>query len=146
MKFTKFAFAAAFCALVVVQAEARTLYVNAKRPNNKGNGLKVNTAKKTIQAAINIARKGDTILVYPGNVPATFPKQPPFFQPRFLRNPAATAGGPPVWREHGALQAFLGGPGAVPAKMAKVPQEPPDLQISRRRKQHTRLLSRTSGT
>ena len=45
---------------------ARTIYVNAKRPNNKGNGFKVNTAKKTIQAAINIAKKGDTILVYPG--------------------------------------------------------------------------------
>ncbi len=66
MKFTKFAFAAALCALFVVQAEARTLYVNAKRPNNKGNGYKASTAKKTIQAAINIAKKGDTILVYPG--------------------------------------------------------------------------------
>ncbi len=66
MKVTKFAFAAALCALFVVQAEARTLYVNAKRPNNKGNGYKASTAKKTIQAAINIAKKGDTILVYPG--------------------------------------------------------------------------------
>ena len=47
-------------------AEARTLYVNARRPNNNGNGLKPKTAKKTIQAAINIARYGDTILVYPG--------------------------------------------------------------------------------
>ncbi len=67
MKFSKFAMAAALCALVSVQGEARTLYVNAKRPNNKGNGLKVKTAKKTIQAAINIAKKGDTIVVYPGS-------------------------------------------------------------------------------
>ncbi len=55
------------CALFALHAaEARTIYVNARRPNNKGNGLKVKSAKKTIQAAINIARKGDTILVYPG--------------------------------------------------------------------------------
>jgi hypothetical protein len=47
-------------------AEARTIYVNVKRPNNKGNGLKVKSAKKTIQSAINIAKNGDTILVYPG--------------------------------------------------------------------------------
>ena len=57
----------ALCAIFAIHAaEARTIYVNAKRPNNKGNGLKVKTAKKTIQAAINIAKKGDTILVYPG--------------------------------------------------------------------------------
>jgi hypothetical protein len=48
-------------------ADARTLYVNAKRPNNNGNGLKPATAKRTIQAAINIAEAGNTILVYPGN-------------------------------------------------------------------------------
>jgi hypothetical protein len=60
--------ALALCFLVAVgSAEARTLYVNAKRPNNNGNGLKPSTAKKTIQAAINIAKNGDTILVYPGN-------------------------------------------------------------------------------
>lgn len=57
-----------FCvAFAAGAADARTLYVNAKRPNNNGNGLKPSTAKKTIQAAINIARKGDTILVYPGS-------------------------------------------------------------------------------
>ena len=50
----------------VCAAEAKTYYVNASRPNNNGNGLKPKTAKKTIQAAINIAKKGDTILVYPG--------------------------------------------------------------------------------
>ena len=57
----------ALCALFSFNAaEARTLYVNANRPNNKGNGLSASKAKKTIQAAINIAKKGDTILVYPG--------------------------------------------------------------------------------
>ncbi len=58
--------AAALCVFSAVQADARTLYVNAKAKNNKGSGLSVKKAKKTIQAAINIARKGDTILVYPG--------------------------------------------------------------------------------
>lgn len=53
-------------AFAVGTAEAKTYYVNAKRPNNNGNGLKLATAKKTIQAAINLAKAGDTILVYPG--------------------------------------------------------------------------------
>ena len=50
-------------------AEAKTYYVNAARPNNNGNGLQASTAKKTIQAAINIAKDGDTILVQPGKYP-----------------------------------------------------------------------------
>ena len=54
------------CALFAGTADARTLYVDASRPNNNGNGLSPAKAKKTIQAAINIAKKGDTILVYPG--------------------------------------------------------------------------------
>ncbi len=58
--------AAALCVFSAVQADARTLYVNAKAKNNKGSGLSVKAAKKTIQAAINIAKAGDTILVYPG--------------------------------------------------------------------------------
>jgi hypothetical protein len=57
----------ALCALfAATAAEAKTYYVNASRPNNNGNGLKPATAKKTIQAAINLAQDGDTILVYPG--------------------------------------------------------------------------------
>ena len=56
----------ALCALLSLNADARTLYVDAKRPNNNGNGLSKAKAKKTIQAAINVAKKGDTILVYPG--------------------------------------------------------------------------------
>lgn len=65
-KTARLALAVSAALLLSTTAEARTLYVNAKRPNNKGNGLKATTAKKTIQAAINIAKKGDTILVYPG--------------------------------------------------------------------------------
>ena len=64
-------FAILLCALfAATAAEARTLYVNANRPNNNGNGLKPSTAKKTLQAAINIAREGDTILVLPGSYSA----------------------------------------------------------------------------
>ena len=60
-------FTIALCALLAaVAAEAKTYYVNASRPNNNGNGLSAKTAKKTIQAAINLAGNGDTILVYPG--------------------------------------------------------------------------------
>ena len=58
--------ALALCALFTLNAGARTLYVDARRPNNNGNGLSAKKAKKTIQAAVNIARKGDTILVRPG--------------------------------------------------------------------------------
>lgn len=57
---------AALCAIFAIKGEARTLYVNAKRPNNSGNGFKIATAKRTIQAAVNIARKGDTIIVLAG--------------------------------------------------------------------------------
>ncbi len=55
------------CALFALgTAEAKTFYVDASRPNNKGNGRSLKTAKKTIQAAVNIAKNGDTIIVYPG--------------------------------------------------------------------------------
>ena len=57
----------ALCAILSANADARTLYVNASRPNNSGNGLSAKKAKKTLQAAINIANAGDTILVYPGS-------------------------------------------------------------------------------
>ena len=56
----------ALCAIFALDAGARTLYVDARRPNNKGNALSAKKAKKTIQAAINVAKKGDTILVFPG--------------------------------------------------------------------------------
>ena len=54
------------CALFALDAGARTFYVDASRPNNGGNGRSAATAKKTIQAAINLAKKGDTVLVLPG--------------------------------------------------------------------------------
>ncbi len=57
----------ALCALFAGTAGARTLYVDARRPNNNGNGFSAKQAKKTIQAAINIATAGDTILVAPGS-------------------------------------------------------------------------------
>lgn len=53
-------------AMISLQAGARTLYVDASRPNNNGNGLKTATAKKTIQAAVNAAKAGDTIVVLRG--------------------------------------------------------------------------------
>ncbi len=56
----------ALCAAFACQAGARTLYVDATRPNNNGNGLKAKTAKKTIQAAVNAAKDGDTIVVLQG--------------------------------------------------------------------------------
>lgn len=58
----------ALCALcAAATAHATTYYVNANRPNNNGNGRSLRLAKKTIQAAVNLARDGDTILVYPGS-------------------------------------------------------------------------------
>ena len=60
--------AIALCALfAAAAAEAKTYYVDATRPNNNGNGRSLKTAKKTVQAAINLAKSGDTILVYPGS-------------------------------------------------------------------------------
>ncbi|MBQ7252398.1 MAG: hypothetical protein IJS32_07345 [Kiritimatiellae bacterium] len=60
-------FVLALCGLFAAgAAEAKTYYVDASRPNNNGNGLKASTAKKTIQAAVNLAKDGDTIIVYPG--------------------------------------------------------------------------------
>ena len=53
-------------AMISLPVGARTLYVDASRPNNNGNGLKTTTAKKTIQAAVNAARAGDTIIVLGG--------------------------------------------------------------------------------
>lgn len=60
-------FAIALCALLAaISAEATTYYADSARPNNNGNGRSAKTAKKTIQAAINAAKDGDTILVQPG--------------------------------------------------------------------------------
>ena len=70
MKTVQAILAAALCAFFACESGARTLYVDARRPNNNGNGRSLRNAKCTIQAAINIAKKGDTILVYPGSYTA----------------------------------------------------------------------------
>lgn len=45
---------------------AQTYYVDASRPDDSGNGLTPGTAKKTIQAAVNVASVSATVLIYPG--------------------------------------------------------------------------------
>ncbi|HNX35012.1 MAG TPA: hypothetical protein PKM57_10315 [Kiritimatiellia bacterium] len=45
---------------------ANTYYVNAARPDDSGNGLSWDEAKKTIQAVVNAASIGDTVLVTNG--------------------------------------------------------------------------------
>lgn len=54
------------------EASATTYYVDASRPNDTGDGLTWGTAKKTIQAGVNLANDGDggldadVVLVYSG--------------------------------------------------------------------------------
>lgn len=50
----------------IIPVSATTWYVDASRPNDSGAGTAWGTAKQTIQAAINIANSGDTILVASG--------------------------------------------------------------------------------
>jgi len=59
---------------------ATTYYVDASRPNDTGNGLTLATAKKTINAGINLMSGGDTLLVKAG----TYTEQ--------LYNPAIPSG------------------------------------------------------
>ena len=56
------------CATVLawMTIQAGTYYVDARRPNDSGNGLGWATAKKTIQAAVNTTVGGDTVLVTNG--------------------------------------------------------------------------------
>jgi hypothetical protein len=55
MKFRTITFAVALCTLFAIQAEARTLYVNASRPNNKGKLTK--TQKKLVGSKDLAGRK-----------------------------------------------------------------------------------------
>lgn len=55
-----------FLAVVCGAAQATTYYVNAARPDDSGDGLTWATAKKTIQAAVDLAVEGDTVLVTNG--------------------------------------------------------------------------------
>ena len=45
---------------------ATTYYVDASRPDDTGNGLSLATAKKTLNAAVNLMAGGDTLLVKAG--------------------------------------------------------------------------------
>ena len=53
-------------ALVSMVSYAKTVYVDVNRPDDSGNGLTWETAKHTIQAAVDTALTGDTVLVAPG--------------------------------------------------------------------------------
>jgi len=48
------------------KTEVRNLYVDAGRPNDNGDGLSWGTAKRTIQAGVDVAVDGDTVLVTNG--------------------------------------------------------------------------------
>ncbi len=54
------------CGGVYSAGEAATNYVDCARPDDSGDGLSWATAKRTIQAAVNMAVAGDTVLVGPG--------------------------------------------------------------------------------
>lgn len=55
-----------FFILVSATLQATTYYVNSTQPNDTGNATSWGTAKKTIQAAINISASNDTIVVTNG--------------------------------------------------------------------------------
>lgn len=59
-------FFSAMIALLSATLQAATYYVDSSRPNDAGNGESWGTAKKTIQAAINISASNDTIVVTNG--------------------------------------------------------------------------------
>ena len=58
----------ALCSLLgaINNANNANLYVDGTNGSDENHGLCLELAKKTIQAAINIANAGDTILVAPG--------------------------------------------------------------------------------
>jgi len=58
--------ALAFAASVALADGPTTYYVDDDRPNDSGDGLSWETAKRTIQAAVDLAEQGDTVLVAPG--------------------------------------------------------------------------------
>ena len=61
----KSAVCAALCAASFV-VSAKTVYVDVTRPDDTGDGLSWETAKHTIQGAVNATADGDTVLVRPG--------------------------------------------------------------------------------
>jgi hypothetical protein len=56
----------AFCAVSLTGFSATFYYVDRARPDDTGTGQSWATAKRTIQAAVNAAAAGDTVLVAPG--------------------------------------------------------------------------------
>lgn len=54
------------CLGVVVNGSAATFYVDRQRPDDSGAATDWSSAKRSIQAAIDIAKAGDTVLVRPG--------------------------------------------------------------------------------
>ena len=65
MKFVQTCLLALFAATSGVVHAATTIYVDSGVAN-EGNGTSWETAKKTIQAAIDVAAKNDTILIAKG--------------------------------------------------------------------------------
>jgi len=70
------ALAAAFT-LATATTHAATYYVDASRPNDTGAGTTWATAKRTIQAAIDVATANDTIIVTNG----VYAPSPPITNP-----------------------------------------------------------------
>ena len=57
----------AVCAITGCLAVSATEYfVSKERPDDSGDGLTVETAKRTIQAAVDLAKNGDVVTVLPG--------------------------------------------------------------------------------
>ena len=66
MKFVQICLLALFAATSGVVHAAKTIYVDSNAADDNGDGSSLATAKKTIQAAIDVAAKNDTILIAKG--------------------------------------------------------------------------------
>ena len=55
-----------FAVLGSLSVSATEYFVSKERPDDSGDGLTVETAKRTIQAAVDLAKKGDVVTVMPG--------------------------------------------------------------------------------
>ena len=81
-----------FASAVACATFAKTVYVDVARPNDAGDGLSWETAKHTIQAAVEAAAAGDTVLVRPGVYDEGYgmPSAEPDFRNRVYINKALT--------------------------------------------------------
>ena len=66
MKFVQTCLLALFAATSGVVHAAKTIYVDSNAADDNGDGSSLATAKKTIQAVIDVAAKNDTILIAKG--------------------------------------------------------------------------------